>query len=80
SSHGCEQHPTPGPAQHQPLGDSQQPAARVSSAPSAQSLSPSQSQRSGTHTYVPGHWKDPALQVVSPGAGRSRKETSHPHC
>lgn len=44
--------PPPAPRHPQPpaLGHSQQPAARVSSAPSAQSLSPSQSQRSGTHT------------------------------
>lgn len=57
-----------------PLWDSQQPAARVSSAPSAQSLSPSQSQRSGTQTYVPGHWKDPVLHVVSPGEGIAGEE------
>lgn len=43
---------------------SQQPAVTLSSAPSAQSLSPSQSQRSGTHTWVPGQEKEEGPHVL----------------
>lgn len=51
------------PAPHG-LSHSQQPAEMLSSAPSAQSLSPSQSQRSGTHTWVPGQEKEAGPQVL----------------
>lgn len=60
------------------LFHSQQPAVTLSSAPSAQSLSPSQSQRSGTHTWVPGQEKEegphvlPSVEVVE-GTERPRK-------
>lgn len=54
------------------LSHSRQPAEMLSSAPSAQSLSPSQSQRSGTHTWVPGQEKEEGPQVLPSvgGAGR----------
>lgn len=47
----------------------------LSSAPSAQSLSPSQSQRSGTHTWVPGQEKDEGPHVLPSVGERDRGET-----
>lgn len=62
------------PTPHGPC-HSQQPAAMLSSAPSAQSLSPSQSQRSGTHTWVPGQEKEEGPHVLpSVGGTGSRWE------
>lgn len=43
---------------------SPQPAFTLSSAPSGQSLSPSHTQRCGTHLCESGHWNASALQVL----------------
>lgn len=43
-----------------------QPAAESSSLPSGQSLSPSQSQRFGTHAYDPGQLNSPGAHVTVP--------------